>query len=151
MKFLTPLLAALTASLLLTSCGNKGGTPKSHAEVGQAIADLRISMEAELAKVGDVASAEAFAASTTNRVARMKELLKIAQELPAPTSKEKEEVNALIDAAEDKVGPTVMARLMSMSQNPTQKEIKLILDKSLGNEEMKHARKALEAVYRGEG
>ena len=108
-------------------------------------------MEAELAKVGDVASAEAFAASTTNRVARMKELLKIAQGLPAPSEKEKKEVNALIDAAEDKVGPTVMARLMSMSQNPTQKEIKLILDKSLGNEEMKHARKALEAVYRGEG
>lgn len=163
-KHLIPTCALLLTPLALVSCGNKedagdGGSEnqasasasaKSHEDIGKGMVEVMTEMMTSMSKITDAASAQAFADSVPGFKTSMKDLLKEAKSLPAPTEEEKAAVNKMMDDAKEKVGPATMKTMMGLSQNPEGEAIGEIMGKAMQDEEMDQVSDDLEALYKTE-
>jgi len=144
----------LSAALLLVSSislvAADEAAPKTHAEVGKGMVGIITEMMGGMAKIKDVASAEAFSASMPAIKTKMKALHKAAMALPAPTDAEKAAVNKMMDEAQESAAPAMMEMMMGLSKNPDAEAIGEIIGKAMEDEEMDKVGNELEALYRTE-
>ena len=154
MKPIATAITVLFTSFALISCGGKkeGGTEaeasaKSHAEIADGVVGEMTTMMNGMAGIKDVASAEAFAATVPTTKTKLKELLKSAQALPAPTEEEKADFQAKMDAAQEKAGPAMMAMMMGLSQNPEAEAIGKVMEGVMNDDEMDKVTDTLEQMY----
>lgn len=164
-KHILSILALIALPLAAVSCGDKkttdsegsdpatdaGGSQemvaKTHAEVSDGVVEMMSTMMTDMAGIKDVASAEAFAKNMPESRSKIKDLLKAAQALPAPTEEEKAAYQEKMNAAQEKAGPAMMAMMMGMSQNPDAEAIGKVMEGVMGDEEMEQVTSALEDIY----
>lgn len=166
-KHILSALALVALPFATISCGEKksadaeGSEPaaegsaqaaaKTHAEISDGVVEEMTGLMTAMAGIKDVASAEAFAASMSDRKAKIKGYLTAAQALPVPTDEEKAAFESKMNAAQEKAGPAMMAMMMGMSQNPDAEAISKVMEKVMEDEEMEEVSAALEEIYAVEG
>ncbi len=167
LKHIITVFALFISPLALVSCGDgdkedsassdtedvdsASASVKSHVEIGQEMAEIMSEMMTGMVSVKDVESAEAFAAKVPERKAKMKDLLKAAKALPAPSDEDKAAVNKIMDEAQEKAGPSMMEAMMGMSENPEAEAIGKVMENAMQDEEMDKIGYELEAMYKIEG
>lgn len=120
---------------------------KSHDDVANQTAAVMTEMMTGMSAIKDVETAKAFAASIEKIKVTMKDILKQAQALPAPTKEEKKAFQATMEAAQEKMMPAMMAMGMNMQNNPDAEKIAVIMEEVMSDEEMDEVGEKLQAIY----
>ncbi len=151
MKHIPTAIVAIFASFALVCCGSKKGDSEasamSHSEIADGVAAEMTTMFSEMAKIKDVASAEAFAEKMPAIKSKLKQYLASAQGIEAPTDAQKADFKTKMEQAQEANGPAMMAMMMGMSQNPDSDAIGKVLEGAMDDDEMGKVMEKLEGIY----
>ncbi|MDX1680112.1 MAG: hypothetical protein R3242_05200 [Akkermansiaceae bacterium] len=145
-KLIPTLLLAGAVLLPMTAVGAEG-KPESHDEVATQTAALMTEMMTSMSNIKDIESAKAFAESTEKVKTKMKDLVKAAEALPAPTNEQKESFQATMEAAQEQMMPLMMQMGMNMQNNPDAEKIQEIIAGAMEDEEMDEVGEKLQSIY----
>ena len=135
----------LSIVMLIATAGAGGAV--SHAEVTDAAIKEMTGVIKRMSKVTDIPSAEAFAKQMPEMKVSFRNLLRAAQQLPAPTDEEKKAFAKRMKQVEEEAGPMMMEMMMGLATNPDAEAIGKILQEAMMDEDMEEITEALEAIY----